>query len=88
MFFFTLIYYKINVVVVAVVCSFRAREPLLLLVTPRSHASASLQPCSQGLLGFQNSVAACLASRDSYMQTALLFDINADEMKKKSCKPR
>ena len=35
MYFFTLIQYKINVVVVVVVvCSFRARQPLLLLVTP------------------------------------------------------
>ena len=66
LFFFTLIHYKVNVVVVAVVCSFPARQPLLLLVTPRHafrHASActSLQPCSQGLLGFQNSVVARLA---------------------------
>ena len=65
MFFFTIIHYKINVVVV--VCSFRAREPPFLLPpspTPSqsaSHASPSIQPCSQGLLGFQNSVVARLA---------------------------
>ena len=36
MFFFSLIQYKINVVVVVVVCRFRAREPPLLLLNTQS----------------------------------------------------
>ena len=76
---------QINVVVVAVVCSFRARQPLLLLVTPL--LLSNLVPRGFSVFKIAWLRAYFLAIHTcSPRLSPLLFDRNADEMKKKSCK--